>query len=233
MDNIKANILAILSSDSADLRYLANLVGEDPLYFYVGQDLSKCDLRSQDLRNISFDGSTLAGATIDSETRVDAKYDVEIRKGADYFFPSIPRYVMEYVDLRAVAKGYRYYAYEYQTLIRAGKNLFDGKSMKSHCVEILTSDEVERRIFDQSPRDRKVRKLNLKFADIRVAKKIEKTVLDIESNSGQYWMGITSLLLLGIASRIESHFLYESPRPAAEILLGEMDLEISKSPPNS
>jgi len=69
------DISVIFSADTSDLRQLAIMVGEDPVSFYSGVDLSKSDLRGQDLRGMRFDRSRLQGALLDAATQIDSPYD--------------------------------------------------------------------------------------------------------------------------------------------------------------
>jgi hypothetical protein len=116
------NIRKILESDSVSLKDLATLSGADVSIFYVNQDLSKCDLRGQDLAGINLSGTGITEDQLDKFTKIDPEFD--------------PRFVLhsEYISLRlsieltslvygfADANHYIYRAWAFKNLIESGLN---------------------------------------------------------------------------------------------------------------
>lgn len=70
-----SKVIDILTSEEANLKRLAALVGADPKTFYRGADLSRADLSGQDLRGMDFTGAILRGAIFDDQTYIDPKFD--------------------------------------------------------------------------------------------------------------------------------------------------------------
>src|SRR4051812_47428846 len=68
----------ILTSDSTDLRDLAQTVGEDPRTFYAGSNLEGVDICGQDLRGMILTGLDTAKIIFDYRTCLDNKYMREI-----------------------------------------------------------------------------------------------------------------------------------------------------------
>ncbi|KAB7643625.1 pentapeptide repeat-containing protein [Polymorphobacter fuscus] len=87
-----AGINKILSANTADLKELARTVGAEPEIFYVGQDLSACDLKDQDLRGMNLTGTNLTWSNLNENTKIDPQFD--------------PRFVFieEYVNFKITLK---------------------------------------------------------------------------------------------------------------------------------
>ena len=75
MSNWLAPIKSIFDAETSDLRKLAETVGANPTFFYVGRDLTQCDLKGQDLRGMDFTRAKLNPALMDSMTKLDPKFD--------------------------------------------------------------------------------------------------------------------------------------------------------------
>jgi uncharacterized protein YjbI with pentapeptide repeats len=71
-------IVEILNSHTVDLRQLAEIAGYKAENFYIGSDLSKADLRGQDLREINFHAANLSGSIVDNHTKFDEIWDPRI-----------------------------------------------------------------------------------------------------------------------------------------------------------
>ena len=112
-------IEAILSSQTGDLRELAQLTGKDPSDFYTGQDLSGCDLRGQDLRGMNFSGCNIEFAILDSATKIDSEYDPRIEDGSDYWEFNISAELNTMVLNFMKDSSYIYTAWAYRNLIES------------------------------------------------------------------------------------------------------------------
>jgi hypothetical protein len=63
-------VVVLLESETANLRELALLAGEDPRTFYLGVDLSRLDLGDQDTTGMQFSGTSAPPAHRTTEERI-------------------------------------------------------------------------------------------------------------------------------------------------------------------
>jgi hypothetical protein len=121
----------VLSADTADLRQLAEIAGCDPRTFYVGQDLSECDLAGQDLRCMDLSGSNINISNLDDNTLIDPFFDPRVKLSAQNRYLQIPHVLV------SVVRGYRMERGIY-TAGSALKEILD-----LGYVELLSHDEAD------------------------------------------------------------------------------------------
>src|SRR3546814_20729899 len=80
-------------------------------------DLSKCDVRGQDLRCVDVTGAMLAGAYFDDQTLIDAEFDPRNGQKRYYKF-LVSSNIVKLVNSEAEKRGYTYE-------IWYGKSLFE------------------------------------------------------------------------------------------------------------
>jgi hypothetical protein len=128
-----APIRKILVAETGDLRKLAEAVGANPQIFYVGRDLSKCDLRGQDLRGMDFTGASLNPALMDDLTRLDPAYDPRFRV-PDYVQIGMREEVLAIALAFADATHYVYKAWAIKALLETGVRYLANKEVQ-HVIE--------------------------------------------------------------------------------------------------
>jgi hypothetical protein len=100
-------VAKILKSSDLDIISLAKLANVDATDLYQHIDLSQCDLRGQDLRNIDFTGSIIEGALVDAATKIDPKFDPRSNSKEYFYFPINARLV-RYINSEAHEASYSY-----------------------------------------------------------------------------------------------------------------------------
>jgi DNA-binding CsgD family transcriptional regulator len=76
MSDLYDKLRLILNADTHDLRSLANLIGEDPSYFYSQVALREADIRDQNLKNMKFRSVDWSSLLYNISTKVDQVYQV-------------------------------------------------------------------------------------------------------------------------------------------------------------
>lgn len=115
---------SVSTANTNNLIELADLLGVDAKTFYVGQDLSACDLRGQDLRGIDLTGTNLEKAIIDEATKISPVFDPRVPRLSDYVDIDITQSLNHLILAFSEEANYRYPAWAYKALIERGINAF-------------------------------------------------------------------------------------------------------------
>ena len=127
-------IRRILEADTGNLRELAELVGGDPKIFYVGRDLSKCDLRGQDLRGMDLTGALINPDYMDEQTFLDPQFDPRFKVRGHYIQIGMREEVLALVYAFADDVRYVYKAWALKALLELGIKHISDKQVQ-HAIE--------------------------------------------------------------------------------------------------
>lgn len=135
MSNWLHPLKRIFDADTGDLRKLAEAVGGNPEIFYIGRDLSNCDLRGQDLRGMDLTGATLNPDHMDAETKIDPQFDPRFVFTSHYIQIAMREEVLAMALAFADVSHYTYKAWAMKALLEWGIKNITNKEVQ-HVIDV-------------------------------------------------------------------------------------------------
>ncbi len=206
-------IVTILNSRTVDLRQLAEIAGYDPENFYVGSDLSKADLRGQDLRDINFHGANLRGSLIDSHTKFNEEWDPRLdwKKTRRKRHTLLPHDLIKLVTIFQRASNYSSPGWAIRGLLSYTSHALNNESLMDYWASKIMEDKVFDPLFYAATKKREQYVLTVKD--------------DLYNSLLQYTVGLktrSAAMILGILMGL-AIWAEQNPNRAIQFKVSEPD----------